>query len=170
MGSAPLVTVYRLEIGIMSVSQPQAIHRENYRPPSYRIDRVELDIDRYAHSTRVRSRLSIQANYDEAEEVRPLELDGEKLELTGIAIDGRALACRLSTDRAKPGDPQPPRQFLLETEALIQRTPIPSYPVCIFPMVFSAPSVRQRASAGSPGFGPAGRHGHLPRHASRKKS
>ncbi|HLW28421.1 MAG TPA: aminopeptidase N [Kiloniellales bacterium] len=105
----------------MSVSQPQAIHRENYRPPSYRIDRVELDIDLYAHSTRVRSRLSIQANYDEAEEVRPLELDGEKLELTGIAIDGRALSpADYQLTEQNLVIPQPPRQFLLETEALIQ--------------------------------------------------
>jgi aminopeptidase N len=65
------------------------VHLADYRPPAWRIDRVELEFDLDAARTIVRSRLFLAP--DPGEAPAPLALDGEDLELLAIALDGRAL-------------------------------------------------------------------------------
>ena len=105
----------------MPDSAPQIIRREDYRPPDYRIEQVELDFDLEPRRTRVRARLTVQADHDQGDEPRPLVLDGEELELMAIAIDGRALSpAEYVLEEQRLIIPRPPQRFLLETEVVIR--------------------------------------------------
>ncbi|MCS6945908.1 MAG: aminopeptidase N, partial [Sutterellaceae bacterium] len=66
------------------------VRRTDYRPPSYRIHRVELTFDLDASSTLVDSVLSVQPHADAAG--LPLILDAEEFELLTLAVDGRPAA------------------------------------------------------------------------------
>jgi len=71
-----------------SAAQPDATVRlADYRPPAWRVRRVELVFDLAVDATVVTARLHLQCERDE-----PLHLDGEELELLDISLDGRALA------------------------------------------------------------------------------
>src|SRR3569833_1046871 len=72
----------------MRTEQPVAIRLDDYRPPAFLVDEVDLTFVLEPSSTRVRSKLSLRRNGDHAE---PLQLDGVRLKPVGIAIDGRAL-------------------------------------------------------------------------------
>jgi aminopeptidase N len=75
----------------MKQETPRPVLLKNYRPPSYLVDSVDLDVALHATRTRVRSRLKVRANPDVA---KPgvLKLDGELLELESVRLDGRVLA------------------------------------------------------------------------------
>jgi aminopeptidase N len=75
----------------MKDPRPQPIHRRDYRPPAFWIDTVDLAFDLDEHRTRVTARLAVRRNPDAPSEPN-LRLDGERLELASIAIDGRPLA------------------------------------------------------------------------------
>jgi len=103
----------------MKKTQPLAIHRRDYRPPDYEIDAVELDFELEVETTRVRSRLEIRAA-DQSGEVRPLVLDGEALELLGIALDGRPLEKEeYQVGQSSLTIAAPPRKFTLEIETAV---------------------------------------------------
>nr|MBP7065912.1 aminopeptidase N [Ferrovibrio sp.] len=99
------------------IQQPQAIRREDYRAPDYRIDHVDLTFDLEPKTTRVLARLAMQA----AAPGKPLVLDGEALKLLGIAIDGRALAATeyALDDKTLTITAPPAGAFLLEIETEI---------------------------------------------------
>ena len=69
---------------------PQAIHRKDYRPPSYRTERTALEFDLQDGCTEVRSRLRIRRQAGAAADA-PLVLDGRALELLSVHLDGRPL-------------------------------------------------------------------------------
>ncbi len=102
------------------MSEPKRIYRSDYRPPTWWIDRVDLDFRLGTALTQVRARLELRRNR-EASEDAPLVLDGEQLELLRVAVDGRVLA---------PGEyllaaetltlPRLPDRCVLETEVAIQ--------------------------------------------------
>ncbi|MBL8972406.1 MAG: aminopeptidase N, partial [Myxococcales bacterium] len=71
--------------------QPQVIRREDYRPPAFVIDRVELRFELEEDVSRVHATLAIRRAPGTAADA-PLVLDGEHLVLVSAAIDGRALA------------------------------------------------------------------------------
>jgi aminopeptidase N len=92
-------------------SRPSTVQRADYRPPAYRVERVELQFDLDAERTVVESRLQVQRV---AEAPAPLRLDGEDLDLVSVAVDGRPLG----TDRFRLTDdalllPDVPAQFEL---------------------------------------------------------
>jgi len=97
--------------------QPVAVRLEDYRPPDYLIDDVDLLFRLDPEATRVRSRLKGRRNGDHD---RPLRLDGEALELTRVALDGRDLAAAdytlSDTSLTIPGAGE---EFALEIETLI---------------------------------------------------
>jgi aminopeptidase N len=70
---------------------PQPIYRHDYRQPDYWIDKVELAIDLHDDVTTVRSILQIRRNKDTASDGQPLVLNGEKLTLKEIALNGQYL-------------------------------------------------------------------------------
>jgi aminopeptidase N len=77
----------------MKTDTPRPILLKDYRPPSYLIDNVGLDVALHKTRTRVRSRLKLRANPAVAKP-GPLRLDGEVLELESIRLDGRQLTPR----------------------------------------------------------------------------
>ena len=74
----------------MKTDTPRPILLKNYRPPSYLIDSVNLDVALHKTRTRVRSRLKLRANPSVAKP-GPLRLDGELLELESIRLNGHQL-------------------------------------------------------------------------------
>jgi aminopeptidase N len=70
---------------------PTAIRREDYRPPAYLVDTVDLHFELDPAATRVRARLALRRNPDHAAR-GPLRLDGEGLRLVAVALDGEALS------------------------------------------------------------------------------
>jgi aminopeptidase N len=77
----------------MKTDTPRPILLKDYRPPSYLIASVNLDVTLHQTRTRVRSRLKLRPNPDIAKP-GPLRLDGELLELESIKLDGRPLTVR----------------------------------------------------------------------------
>ncbi|WP_410499092.1 aminopeptidase N [Chitinibacter sp. S2-10] len=72
------------------MSSRQAIHRLDYTPPSYLIDRVDLTFDLDDTQTKVTSRLIMRRNAGVAAG-SPLVLHGEELRLESIKLDGAPL-------------------------------------------------------------------------------
>jgi aminopeptidase N len=67
----------------------QPVRRENYQPPAWRVDDVELGFELGFDTTTVAAKLAVRRNPDAA--AAPLVLDGEELELVSVALDGTPL-------------------------------------------------------------------------------
>jgi len=65
------------------------VRREDYRPPAFLVDRIELTFDLDPVATMVEARLDVRRN--PAVEGGPLVLDGENLQLLGLELDDRPL-------------------------------------------------------------------------------
>ena len=97
------------------VSQP--IRLADYKPPAFKVETVELDFQLEPKATRVKAKLGIVRNGDHAE---PLTLDGIRLSLISVALDGQPLGA----DRYTLGDEHlvisgAPDAFILDTEVEI---------------------------------------------------
>ncbi|MBE9558489.1 MAG: aminopeptidase N, partial [Proteobacteria bacterium] len=68
---------------------PRATRLEDYRPPDWRIDTVELDFELGEDATRVRARMAIRRDHEG--QAPPLVLDGQELKTLSVTIDGRML-------------------------------------------------------------------------------
>ena len=66
------------------------VHREQYRPPDFLVDRVELDFDLDPHCTVLVARLGLHRNPSGGSGA-PLRLDGEHLVLREACLDGAVL-------------------------------------------------------------------------------
>ncbi|MHB8247439.1 MAG: aminopeptidase N [Acidithiobacillus sp.] len=100
---------------------PLVIHREDYRPPRFVVDTVDLDIQLDPELTQVRARLHLRRQ-SEADD-QPLRLCGEGLTLLEIRQDGQILAS--DQYRLEEGALlllHPSRDFVLET--LVQIRPV----------------------------------------------
>ena len=73
----------------MSAKQPTVVQRNQYAPPTYWIESVELDFDLHEQQTRVRSRIKFFHNKQVPQ--GPLVLNGEDLQLLGVWLEGREL-------------------------------------------------------------------------------
>src|SRR5687768_2706471 len=71
----------------MKDAQPKPTRREDYRPPEFWIDEVELEFELGEDVTRVRARLQVRRNPAVAK-ADALRLNGERLRLVELAIDG----------------------------------------------------------------------------------
>jgi aminopeptidase N len=71
-----------------SAATPAAIHRQDYRPPAFLVESVDLHFSLHATATRVRAKLSLRRHG----ESRVLELDGEAVTLIEASLDGAPLA------------------------------------------------------------------------------
>ncbi|HEX7341927.1 MAG TPA: aminopeptidase N [Rhodanobacteraceae bacterium] len=67
--------------------QHPSVRLADYRPPAWRVDKVELTFDLGITDTEVHARLHLKRDGD-----GPLTLDGEHLFLVSIALDGHTLA------------------------------------------------------------------------------
>src|SRR5690625_1787563 len=68
-------------------NQHPTVRLDDYQPPAWRVDKVELTFDLDISHTDVRAKLLLKREGD-----GPLTLDGEELDLASLALDGRELA------------------------------------------------------------------------------
>jgi len=97
------------------MTQPQAIHRKDYRQPDYWIRGADLAFDLHPDATRVTARLQVEPNAGGGAG-KPLVLDGEDLKLLSLAVDGRVLGTSeyAVDDRCLSIASPPAGSFLLE--------------------------------------------------------
>ncbi len=96
----------------------RTIYRQDYTPPAFWVDDVELEFELEPEDTTVTARLRLRRNSD-CPSTR-LELDGEQLELQRLLLDGEPV----SNDRFEVTDSQLlidglPDQCLLETKVVV---------------------------------------------------
>ncbi|MDT8442073.1 MAG: aminopeptidase N [Desulfuromonadales bacterium] len=98
----------------------QPIRLQDYRPPAYLVDQVDLRFELLPTRTLVHSRLQLRANPAVAAPPGPLRLDGRQLELLAVRLDGHPLAAAdYRLDDEGLTIPRVPCQFVLETEVAI---------------------------------------------------
>jgi aminopeptidase N len=101
-------------------TKPRETRLEDYRPPAFLVDTVELAFDLNEAATRVRSRLAVRRNPACADAHAPLSLDGEALTLVRITLDGEELgANRYLIEDGKLQIPDMPDTATLEIETHI---------------------------------------------------
>ena len=102
----------------MKDAAPQAIQLQDYRPPAFLIDDVDLLFKLHDTGTRVVSRLTMRRNPACAEQA--LRLDGEGLEPVWLRLDGNELpAGRYAIDETGLTVHSVPAAFVLESEVII---------------------------------------------------
>jgi aminopeptidase N len=104
----------------MRTEQARPIRLQDYRPPDWLVDKVDLDVALHPSATRVRTVLTLRPN-PSASHPAPLVLDGDGLTLKSLAIDGRPLepdAFSASPDQLTIAQP-PQSAFRLEIETLV---------------------------------------------------
>src|ERR1051326_1015995 len=103
----------------MRTETSRPVRLEDYRPPDWLIDAVDLDVALHPTATRVRATLSLRPNPDGRADA-PLALDGEELNLVSLSLDNVPLtpehydATASSLTIAAP----PRRPFRLATQTL----------------------------------------------------
>jgi aminopeptidase N len=101
----------------MKTTEPRAIHLKDYRPPAYKIPEIFLDFVLDPEATRVRAKMNVTRMAADAE---PLVLNGKRLKLVSLKIDGQALdASAYEMDDASLTIHAPPQNFTLEIETEI---------------------------------------------------
>ncbi len=97
----------------------QPILLEDYQPPAYRLETVDLNFDLGEDVTHVRSRLAVSSLPETTRQ--PLRLDGHELELLSIKLDGKPLASdEFEHDSEQLTIYSPPDRFTLEIETAIK--------------------------------------------------
>ncbi|MFT4268922.1 MAG: aminopeptidase N [Xenophilus sp.] len=74
-------------------TQPAAIRREDYTPPAYWIDTVDLTFDLDPAKTRVLNRMQMRRNPEVP--VQPLRLHGDELNLARVLVNGQGASFRM---------------------------------------------------------------------------
>ena len=74
----------------MRTEQANAVRLEDYRPPDWLVETVELDVSLHPTATTVRATLKFKPN-SEAGAPAPIVLDGDRLTLTSLKLDGFVL-------------------------------------------------------------------------------
>ncbi|HTL47821.1 MAG TPA: aminopeptidase N [Verrucomicrobiae bacterium] len=105
----------------MSSDKPNVIHLKDYRPPDFLIPQTGLDVELLQTAARVKTCLHLRRNPKADSPKAPLVLNGERLKLITIRLNGETL---------KPSDytvnethltiPTVPDVFVLETEVEIR--------------------------------------------------
>src|SRR5690349_7641300 len=75
----------------MNYVSPQTVYLKDYQPVPYLIETVSLIVSLNPEATQVTARLSVKPNDSPGQKQAPLVLDGERLELKAINIDGKPL-------------------------------------------------------------------------------
>src|SRR5215467_8375376 len=107
----------------MRTEQALPVRLEDYRPPDWLVDTVDLDVSLDATETRVRATLKLKPN-PKAAAPAPIVLDGDGLTLVALRLDGKDLPADsylATSDRLTISQP-PARTFKLEIETEIDPT------------------------------------------------
>jgi aminopeptidase N len=105
---------------MMRTEQPPPVRLQDYRPPDWLVETVELDVSLDPKAARVRAALQLKPN-PKAATPAPLVLDGDGLSLVSLTLDGVPLTPEQYA--ATPDSltiAQPPRRpFRLEIETML---------------------------------------------------
>src|SRR6202035_2800630 len=74
---------------MMRTEEHRPIRLQDYRPPDWLIETVDLDVSLHPTATTVRATLKLTPN--SAGTPAPLVLDGEELKLKSLTLDGKPL-------------------------------------------------------------------------------
>ncbi|QQR69896.1 MAG: aminopeptidase N [Alphaproteobacteria bacterium] len=74
----------------MTSAAPQPVRLEDYAPPPYLVDEVDLSVDIQDAHTLVHARLTMRTNSESSGD-SPLQLDGHGLETRAVVLDGQEL-------------------------------------------------------------------------------
>ena len=86
----------------MRTEQARPVRLENYRPPDWLVETVELDVSLHPTATRVRATLKMSPN-PQAKAPAPIVLDGDGLTLVSLKLDGSVMPPgRLRRDAGQP--------------------------------------------------------------------
>ncbi|MDO8297509.1 MAG: aminopeptidase N [Caulobacter sp.] len=77
--------------------QTTVIRREEYSPPAFWIDSVNLTFDLDPAKTRVLNKMTLRRNPDVA--AQPLKLDGEELNLARVLVNGQGASFKMEDNR-----------------------------------------------------------------------
>ena len=101
-------------------ASPNAIRLQDYQPPNFLIDTVDLLFDLRDTGTRVRAVLTLRRNPADTSVASELRLDGEGLNPIGVRLNGSELAAdAYEFDHESLTIRRPPDEFVLETEVEI---------------------------------------------------
>jgi len=106
----------------MRTEEHRPIRLQDYRPPDWLIETVELDVSLHATAATVRAKLKIRPN--PAGAPAPLVLDGEDLTLRALSLDGKPMAADAfvaTPDKLTIAQP-PQRPFELAIETMVDPT------------------------------------------------
>jgi aminopeptidase N len=106
----------------MRTEEPRPVRLEDYRPPDWLIETIELDFSLHPTATTVRAKLKLKPNAAGAP--APLVLDGDELQLRSVHLDGKPLPQEsfvATPDRLTIAQ-VPHRPFELEIETLVDPT------------------------------------------------
>ncbi len=99
---------------------PAPVHLEDYVPPAWLVDQVQLDVDVRAEGAIVTAVLACRRN-PALVEPSPLCLNGVELETLSVAVDGRLLSpSEYTLSEESLVIDALPAQFTLETRVRIQ--------------------------------------------------
>ncbi len=106
----------------MRTEEPRQIRLQDYRPPGWLIETVDLDVSLHPTATTVRAKLKIKPN--SAAAPSPLVLDGDELKLRALALDGKPLAAEsfVATPERLTIAQVPNRPFELTIETVVDPT------------------------------------------------
>jgi aminopeptidase N len=100
---------------------PKTILLDDYVPPDFLVETVDLIFDLGPSSTTVKSRLSLKRNPASSDRAAPLQLNGVGVELVSVALDGDTLnAAAYQLDSAFLTIPAVPDSFWLDIETRIR--------------------------------------------------
>src|SRR5262245_56262454 len=96
----------------MKTTEPRATLLKDYRPPAYRIPEIALVFSLDGTATRVTARMKVERL---AAVPEPLQLDGRRLKLISVAVDGQHLeSAAYAADPSSLTLHEPPAAFMLE--------------------------------------------------------
>ena len=75
----------------MKEGSPQTIYLKDYKKPDYLIKTIDLTFELELEKTVVTNEMVVTVNYETTKDWRPLQFDGEKMELNNLTIEGREL-------------------------------------------------------------------------------
>jgi aminopeptidase N len=102
----------------MKEAAPRTVKLEDYQPPAYLIETVDLAFDLHEQGSRVVSRLGVKRN--PKGQGGSLRLHGEGLQPIWVRLDGQEIAAeRYRTDAESLTLFEPPETFVLESEVSI---------------------------------------------------
>jgi aminopeptidase N len=105
----------------MRTEEARPVRLEDYRPPDWLVETVELDVSLHPTASRVRATITLKPN---GTAPAPLTLDGDALTLASLKLDGAALPAEhyvATPDRLTIAQP-PHRSFRLEIETIVDPT------------------------------------------------